>query len=321
MRTTNQSADLPRSRRRPEWSVVGLLLLMCVPVLCTAQEAAQKVFSSPAAAADALVAALQSDDEKAMLDLLGPNGAKIISSGDPTEDAESRAIFLERYEEMHRLVNEPDGTVTLYIGAKNWPSPIPIVPSGQSWHFDTITGEREILYRRIGRNELSTIQVCQEFVTAENEYRATWHGKYVSKIFSDEGQHNGLYWAPIPGEAQSPLGPLVASAVVSSDIDRSKHPLIPYRGYYFQVMALEGKNSRGAKRYVANGKPGEGFALMAFPSEYRSSGVLTFSITSDGVLYEKDFGVNTSAIVRSLKRFEPDASWHRVETGEAMVRE
>ena len=156
-------------------AAVAILLTACCSTrpIPTGQQPGQKTFSSAEEASQALVAAAQNNDEKAMLDILGPDGRQIVSSGDETEDAQSRANFVQRYQEMHRLVVEPDGTTTLYIGAKNWPTPIPLVNKGNLWYFDTDAGKREILYRRIGRNELSTIRVCQELVAAEKEFYST----------------------------------------------------------------------------------------------------------------------------------------------------
>ena len=167
-----------------------------------------------------------------MLEILGPDGKQIVSSGDEAEDAETRAKFVQKYQEMHRLVKEPDGTTTLYIGAENWPTPIPLVNKGSSWYFDTDAGKKEILYRRIGRNEMSTIRVCQELVAAEKEYYASQHNEYAQKIFSDEGQHNGLYWKAADGEPKSPIGPLVASAVADGYAKIQNSAPIPFRGYY-----------------------------------------------------------------------------------------
>ena len=181
-----------------------------------------------------------------MLDILGPDGKQIVSSGDETEDANSRANFVKRYQEMHRLVKEPDGTTVLYIGAHNWPAPIPLVHKGNSWYFDTEAGKKEILYRRIGRNELSAIRVCQELVAAQKEYSAE-HKEYARKIFSDEGQHNGLYWEAAEGEPQSPIGPLVASAVAQGYAKRRDGAPTPYRGYYFHILTRQGKNAPGRR--------------------------------------------------------------------------
>ena len=179
-----------------------------------AQQAGQKTFSSAQAAAQALATAAQNNDEKAMLAILGPSGKEVVSSGDEAEDSDSRAMFAQRYQEMHRLVKEQDGTTILYIGAHNWPTPIPLVQKGSVWYFDTEAGKKEILYRRIGRNEMSAIRICQELVSAQKEYAEQHGGQYAQKIFSDEGQHDGLYWKAANGEPQSPVGPLVASAVV-----------------------------------------------------------------------------------------------------------
>lgn len=189
-----------------------MLLTLWVPTRSMAQQPGQKTFSSAEETINAMVTAAQANDEKAMLEILGPDGKQIISSGDETEDANSRADIVRRYQEMHRLVKEPDGTTVLYIGAHNWPAPIPLMNKGKLWYFDTEAGKKEILYRRVGRNEMSAIRICQELVAAQKEY-STQHKEYAQKIFSDEGQHDGLYWKAAEGQPQSPIGPLVASAV------------------------------------------------------------------------------------------------------------
>jgi len=204
--------DKFQSANLPILAAVATLLTVCFPVRSMAQQPGQKTFSSPEDASSALVTAAQNNDEKTMLDILGPDGKQIVSSGDETEDAESRANFVRRYEQMHRLMKEPDGTTVLYIGAENWPTPIPLVNQGNSWYFDTEAGKKEILYRRVGRNELSAISVCQELVAAQKEFYSAQHNEYAKEIFSDEGQHDGLYWKAAEGEPQSPVGPLVASA-------------------------------------------------------------------------------------------------------------
>src|SRR5208337_4622674 len=224
-------------------AAAAVLLAACLPGLSIAQQG-QKTFSSPQEASTALVAAAQSNDEKAILEILGPDGKQIISSGDETEDAQSRADFLRRYQEMHRLVKEPDG-FTLYVGAENWPLPIPLVERDSSWYFDTAAGSREILYRRIGRNEISAIRACQELVAAEKEYYSTQHDEYAQKILSDDGQHNGLYWKAADGEPQSPIGPLVASAFAKSYAKSQDGAPTPYRGYYYHLLTRQGKNGPG----------------------------------------------------------------------------
>jgi hypothetical protein len=276
-----------------------------------AQQPGQKVFATTEEASNALVMAMQNNDEKATLDLLGADGKQIVSSGDATEDARTRADFVQAYREMHRLVNEPDGTTTLYIGAKNWPTPIPLVHKGGSWYFDTDAGKQEILYRRVGRNELSTIRVCQELVAAEKDYRRTQPEEYAEKISSDAGGRNGLYWPAAAGVPRSPIGPRVASAAAEQS---------PYRGYYFHILTQQGKHALGgAKSYMANGKMTEGFAFVAYPAEYRSSGVMTFIVGSDGVVYERDLGKETVVLAKSMKQFDPDANWHKTEGMQAQT--
>jgi hypothetical protein len=169
MRRIQMNIDKLHRANLPKLAAVAILLMGCLCLRSMAQQPGQKTFASAEEASSALVAAVQSDDAKAMLDLLGPDGKEIISSGDAAEDAHGRANFVEKYREMHRLVNEPDGTTTLYIGARNWPTPIPLVNKGNSWYFDTGAGKKEILYRRVGRNELSAIKVCQELVAPEFE--------------------------------------------------------------------------------------------------------------------------------------------------------
>jgi len=258
------------------------------------------------------VTATQNNDKKAMLDVLGPDGKHIVSSGDDAEDSESRANFVQKYQEMHRLVKEPDGTTILYIGAHNWPTPIPLVKKGSSWYFDTEAGKKEILYRRIGRNELSAIRVCQELVAAQKDYSAE-HREYAQKIFSDEGQHDGLYWKAAAGEPQSPIGPLVAAAVAKG-FSKSLEGPIPYRGYYFHILVRQGKNGPGgAKSYIVNGKMTEGFAFAAYPAEYRSSGVMTFIVDQDGVVYEKDLGKKTEGVAKALTEYNPNSTWKKAE--------
>jgi hypothetical protein len=296
----------------PKLAAVTILLVGCFSTRSIAQQQGQKTFSSPEDASNALVTAAQGNDEEAMLEILGPDGKQIVSSGDEAEDAHNRANFVKKYQEMHRLMKEPDGTVTLYIGAENWPTPIPIVHKGNLWYFNTAAGKKEILYRRIGRNELSAIRVCQELVAAEKEYHST-HNEYAQKIYSDEGQHNGLYWKATHGEGESPIGPLVAAAVEGYAKNQAGAPT-PYRGYYYRLLTSQGKNGPGgAKSYIENGKMTAGFAFVAYPAEYRSSGVMTFIVNEDGVVYQKDLGKRTDALAKALTEYNPNSTWRKAE--------
>ncbi|MGC2328116.1 MAG: DUF2950 domain-containing protein [Candidatus Sulfotelmatobacter sp.] len=305
-------ANLPKTNPA-KLAAVAMFLTLCLPSRSMAQQPGQKTFSSAEDASKALVTAAQNNDEKAMLDVLGPDGKHIVSSGDDAEDAQSRANFVRKYQEMHRMVKEPDGTTTLYIGAENWPTPIPLVNKRDTWYFDTEAGEREILYRRIGRNEMSTIRVCQELVAAEKEYSAQ-HSEYAQKIFSDEGQHDGLYWKAAHGEAQSPVGPLVAAAVTQAYATSRESASTPYRGYYYHILTRQGKNGPGgARSYIVSGKMAGGFAFVAYPAEYRSSGVMTFIVNEDGVVYQKDLGRKTDTLAKAMKEYNPDSSWQKAE--------
>lgn len=301
-------------------AVVAFFAMICA-TQSMAQQPGQKTFSSAEEASNALLTAARSNDEKALLDILGPDGKQIISSGDETEDAESRANFADKYQEMHRLVQEPDGTTTLYIGAENWPTPIPLLNKGNSWYFDTEAGKKEILFRRIGRNEMSTIRVCEELVAAQKEYYSAHQNQYAQKIFSDEGQQDGLYWKAPDGGSPSPVGPLVASAAANSYAKSQEQGPTPFRGYYFHTLTRQGKNSPGgAKNYLVDGKMTQGFAFVAYPAEYRSSGVMTFIIDQDGIVYQKDLGKKTG-LAKSMKEYNPDSSWQKNENQEEEAAE
>jgi hypothetical protein len=283
----------------------------------TAQQTGQKTFPSAKAATSALVSALQTNDSAALLAVLGADAKDIVSSGDEVEDKNNRDQMVEKYQQMHRLVTEPDGTTTLYLGAENWPMPIPLVHKGNSWYFDTDAGKQEILYRRIGKNELAVIQICRELVDAEKEYYSQPHdgdsGKqYAQNFFSDPDKHNGLYWKANSGEAESPIGPLVASAATEGYVRDPAQKQQPFHGYYFRVLTGQrGADAGGTRSYIANGKMTGGFAFVAYPAEYRSSGVMTFIVDQDGVVYEKDLGPNTAATAKALTKYDRDDRWRK----------
>jgi hypothetical protein len=279
-----------------------------------AQQSGQQAFPSATAATKALVAALKADDESALLKILGPDAKEIISSGDPVEDKNNRAEFVQKYERMHRLVIEPDGKTTLYIGAENWPTPIPLDHKGDSWFFDTPGGKQEILYRRVGRNELEVIQICHELVDAQKEYYGQTHdgssNEYAQKFRSDPGKHNGLYWEISAGESESPIGPLVAEASAQGYSAEQKPE--PFHGYYFRILNGQ-KGPSGTHSYIEDGRMTRGFAFLAYPAEYRSSGVMTFIVDQDGVVYEKDLGKRTSETAKILAVYSRDSTWHKTD--------
>ena len=301
-----------RAKLNLETVLSVIVLTGCCATVAVAED--QKTFPSPAAASIALFTAVQGNNERAMLDILGPEAGKIVSSGDDTEDANDRATFVRRYQEMHRLVREPDGSTMLYIGARNWPMPIPLVISGQSWRFDTEAGKQEILYRRVGANEISTIRICQALVAAQKEYYAMQHNRYAAQFFSDPGQKNGLYWQAVGGQRKSPIGPLVAAADAAGYVRSQSGAPSPYHGYLYRILTRQGGNAPGgAKTYTPNGKMTGGFAFLAYPAEYRSSGVMTFIVGEDGIVHEKDLGRNTEALARTMKAYNPDSSWRHGE--------
>jgi hypothetical protein len=308
--------SLARASRGLVVAAAGALLAGGLPVPSIAQQPGQATFPSPKAAVSALIKAVQGNDEQAMLHVLGPDARRLVSSGDPVEDAQNRANFIERYRQMHRLVTEPDGTVTVYVGAANWPMPIPLAHTGHTWYFDTGEGKREILYRRIGRNELSAIRVCEELAGAEKEYH-TMRGEYAGRIYSTPGRHDGLYWETAAGEPRSPIGPLVGSAVAAGYAPAHSGTRTPYRGYYFHHLTGQGPAAPGgAKGFSAAGKMTGGFGFVAYPAEYRSSGVMTFIVGSDGVVYQKDLGRETTQIAKAMKVYDPDSSWQRANEEE-----
>ena len=297
-----------------KFGAVALMVAGCLPARSYAQQPGQKTFSAAEEASNALVTATQNNDEKMMVEILGSDAKLIVYSGDDEEDAASRATFVQKYQEMHRLMKEPDGTTTLYIGAENWPTPIPLVHKGTVWYFNTDMAKKEILYRRVGENELSTIRVCEELAAAEKEFRTGHNDAYAEKIFSDQGQHNGLYWEASPGEPQSPIGPLVAKAVAEGYVKPPVGPPTPYHGYYFHILTAQGEHAPGgAKSYIVNGKMTQGFAFIAYPAEYRSSGVMTFVVTADGGVMQKDLGKMTATMAKEMKEYNPAVGWKKAE--------
>lgn len=294
------------------------ILAMCSASLALAQQPRQRTFAACEEASTALFVAVQKDDRSALLEILGPAATEIISCGDDTEDRSDRQQFVEKYKEMHRLVHESDGTTTLYIGAENWPTPIPLVHRGNRWYFDTLASRKEILFRRVGKNELDTVAVCRELVDAQNEYHSQPHDgdavkQYAPRFGSDSGKHNGLYWKISDGESVSPVGPLLTLAGGDDYAKETTEPR-PFHGYYYRILTSQGTRAPGgAKNYLVQGKMTGGFAFVAYPAEYRSSGVMTFIVSQDGVVYQKDLGSGTAALARRMTQYAPDSTWKKVD--------
>ncbi len=293
--------------------VVALLML---PV--SAQEGKQKAFGSPGDAMKAFAEAAQAGDTKGMMGILGPEGEDIISSGDEVADKNALERFLKAYQEKVDFVKEKEDRVSIIIGKDNWPFPIPIVKRGEGWVFDTKAGREEVLSRRIGRNELNAIQVCGAYVEAQREYASTDRERdgiiqYAQKVMSDPYRRNGLYWEVGEGEIPSPLGPLFAKAAQVGYTKKDEKP-IPYHGYYFKILKGQGMSAPGrAYQYVINGHMVAGFALVAWPAEYGVSGVMTFVVNQNGMVYEKDLGPKTEAVAKSMTLYNPDRTWRRAQ--------
>jgi hypothetical protein len=304
------------------------LVRYAAPILCAiflgtrllpafAQQPGQRTFSSAEEAGFAFFAASQSDNDWAMMNILGPAGEDVVSSGDPEEDMNARSGFVAKYQEMHRFVTEPNGTVTLVVGAENWPVPIPLVNNHGSWYFDTAAGQDEILFRRIGRNELGAIDALSDLVEAEMQYFARPPAgapkQFTERLVSDQGQHNGLYWEGAYNEAGRPIDFLIAHAYGKGPTNPAGDQ-VPFNGYFFRILTGQGTHARGgAKNYVVDGKMTAGFAIVAYPAEYRSSGVMTFIVNKSGTIYEKDLGSNTSKLAEVMTAFDPDSTWTKVD--------
>ena len=285
-----------------------------------AADGRQKSFKSPEEAVKALIDAVKGNDIKELIAILGPGGKKLIFSGDEVADKVGRDRFVKACEAMNRVVSESEKKVILHVGNRDWPFPIPLVKEGESWFFDTKTGKQEILNRRIGRNELNTIQVCLAYVDAQREYALKSRDRgglleYAQKFMSEKGKKNGLYWEAKEGEEQSPLGPLVAKAAKEGYTRRkSGEKRNPYHGYYYKILKAQGEiTPGGAYDYVVNGKMIGGFALIAYPAEYGNSGVMTFMVNHEGVVYQKDLGKETEKIVSAMKKYDLDKTWKKGE--------
>jgi hypothetical protein len=274
-----------------------------------------ETFGSPEQAVDSLVAATRNTRLKELRQILGDEGRALIWSGDRVADRLGRDTFIAAYDQSHRLQATGADAAVLIVGSEQWPFPIPLVRNESGWHFDTPAGVQEILNRRIGRNELSVIDVCRAFVIAQREYAArdpmgTGLGEFASKFLSTPGARDGLYWPTQADEPPSPLGPLVARARAEGYQRRPPPGLTPYHGYYYRILTRQGTSAPGGARdYIVDGHMRGGFALVAFPAKYGNSGVMTFLVNQTGIVYQKNLGPNTSALTVQLTAFDPDATW------------
>ena len=290
--------------------------------LVSAQDIRQREFKSPQDAFNALLEATKTNDTKELLAIFGPDSRDVVSSGDAVADTMARARFAKSAAEGVTFTKFDDKTLLLFIGKEGWCYPIPLVQSGQNWIFFTGDGKEEIINRRIGRNELNTIHVSLAYVDAQREYAKKSHNgdavlQYAQHFLSQKGNEDGLYWEAASGEQISPLGPLIARAAEEGYAFREGEKPSPYHGYYFKILKSQGSNAPGgALDYVVDGKMVKGFGLIAYPAEYGVSGIMTFLVNQQGIVYEKNLGPGTEVMAKAITAFDPDKRWKKVELTE-----
>lgn len=304
---------------------IAALLAVCIASLCGCATTSphynnQRAFGSPEDAVKSLQSAVRAGDNDQLHVIFGPDGHEILASGDPVADRMNREVFLVAFDQRWTLERLDRNTRELVIGHEEWPFPIPLVQDRHGWWFDTLAGKDEVLARRIGRNELAAIGVLQTYVVAQWEYASESRdgkptGIYAQKIRSDPGVHNGLYWpADSASEPLSPLGEFAAAADAAGYGTQRPEGAAPYQGYFFRILTRQGPAAPGGEQdYIVNGEMTRGFAMIAFPAEYGNSGIMTFIVGPEGLVYEADLGERTSYITRSIQSYNPDARWLLVD--------
>jgi len=300
-------------------AITALAAFLCLSMALISCKAVQKEFKSPSEAVMALVTAVKADSDRELLAVLGPEAGELIASGDDVADQRMKQNFLKAYEEQNRL--EPDGdNFVLVIGKNDWPFTIPLVKKGDRWVFDTAAGKEEVLNRRIGKNELDTIQVMLAIVDAQREYAMEDRDgdsllEYARKFISEPGKKDGLYWPAQEGEDPSPIGELLANARAEGyGSGGSEDNPEPYHGYYYRILTTQGNNAPGgAYDYIVNGRMIGGFAVIAYPAQHGNSGVMTFVVNHDAMVFQKDLGENTAELAEAMTLYDPDETWMPVQ--------
>jgi hypothetical protein len=301
--------------------VMMITAALCGTIVYLSSDAAyagnQKVFGTPEEAAKVLIEACKDNDRSRLMEIFGDSAKDMIISADEALEKSWRREFYDWAMEAQKL-EKKNGTMVLIVGVKEWPFPIPLVKDAQGWHFDTASGREEIIYRRVGMDELKAISACQAYVKAQKIYADKDRNgddvlEYAQKIGSSPGKKDGLYWPDEKGAEMSPLGPLVAEA---GDYGKGRKQGDPFYGYYYKILTGQGdKAAGGAHEYIINGHMVAGFALLAWPAAYRSSGVMTFMVNSNGKVYQKDLGADTAKMAGAMERYNPDSTWKPVEEG------
>jgi Protein of unknown function (DUF2950) len=279
----------------------------------------QRTFSTPEEGVRALTETAKAGKVDELVAIFGPDGRDLAASSDAATARRNREVFTAAVAEGWRLEDDGAAAKVLVIGNESWPFPVPLVEDGGRWRFDTARGKEEVLARRIGRNELAVIQICQTYVAAQRLYAKSGHdgkpaGLYAKALASDPGKQNGLYWPAAHGQKRSPLGDLVAQAAAEGRrVGGNGAQPSPFHGYYFRILTAQGPAaSGGAKNYIINGEMSGGFALVAWPAEYDVTGVMTFIVSHDAIVHEKDLGPGTDAAARAMTSYDPDSSWVRL---------
>ena len=276
-----------------------------------------RVFRSPEDAARTLNDAVARGSVDEVVAIFGPDGRVLFDSSDPAAAQRNRSVFTVAFAEGWRLVDD-EARKWLVIGNEGWPFPVPLVEEANGWRFDTAAGKEEILARRIGRNELTAIRVARAYVAAQRRYASSGHdgkraGLYARTFRSDPGRQNGLYWVAARGEPRSPLGDLLSEAAVERGAASPARSPSPFYGYHFRILEAQGKAAPGgAMDYIVGGEMARGFALIAWPAQYDVTGIMTFVVGSDGIVYERDLGRDTVALARRITRYDPGESWSAV---------
>ena len=312
-----------KGKRHAGWTS-ALLLAMCVSAggckkSAEAAAARPETFATQEEAGEAVYKAAQVGDSGGLVKIFGLDAKELLFSGDPVEDKAAREHFIKSYDQMHRWEKLRNGELVLALGAENYPFPFKLSKnSAGRWYFDGNAAKSEILARRIGQNELTTIEVLNAIVDAQAEYfdkvkDGSQTQQYAQKFISDEGKRNGLYWKQAGGEPESPLGPLAANASSEGYKMQNMKPE-PFHGYFYRILTRQGSHAPGGtKEYVVNGAMTAGFAVLAYPAEYLNSGVVSFMANQDGAIFEKDLGEDTAKVARELTTFDPDDTWKAEE--------
>ena len=294
--------------------IAGMAIVSCAPT-----PPQEKRFGTPEEAVAALIATAKAGNLDDLLTLFGPGGQELVSSSDPATGRKNREVFEAAAAEQWRLADLRPDAKELIVGSEDWPFPIPLVKDANGWRFDTAAGKEEVLARRIGRNELAVIDICRAYVTAQRAFAKAGHdgkpaGLYARKFNSDAGTENGLYWPAKRGGPRSPLGDLVAAAAEDGYGLAARQDPAPFHGYHFRILTAQGPAAAGgATDYVRNGEMSGGFALVAWPAQYDATGIMTFIVNGEGIVFEKDLGQETPASAKAVTRYDPDGTWLRVQ--------